>query len=107
MSEVYGIPELTATGFLQLSQSVGEEKMMRAPILAAALVLGTAAAFADELTVTTPAFKDGGTIPLAQVCDGYHGGNQSPALSWSGEPAGTKSFTITMYDPDAPSGSGF
>jgi len=80
---------------------------MRAPILAAALVLVAVPAFADGMTVSTPVFKGGGTIPLAQVCVRYHGNNQSPALSWSGEPAGTKSFAITMSDPDAPTGSGF
>ncbi len=80
---------------------------MRAPILAAALTAFAAPAFADGLSVTTPDFNDAGTVPMAQVCDRYHGGNHSPSLSWSGEPAGTKSFAITMYDPDAPTGSGF
>ena len=84
---------------------------MRAPLLAASLAwslaVAAAPAFAADLTVTTPAFKDGGTIPLAQVCERYHGKSQSPALAWSGEPAGTRSFAITMYDPDAPTGSGF
>ncbi len=85
---------------------------MRAPILATTLALLAAPAFAQAasaqgLSVTTPAFKDGGTVPMAQVCERYHGGSHSPALAWSGEPAGTKSFAITMYDPDAPTGSGF
>jgi phosphatidylethanolamine-binding protein (PEBP) family uncharacterized protein len=35
------------------------------------------------------------------------GGNVSPQISWSDVPAGTKSFAITMYDPDAPTGSGW
>ncbi len=35
------------------------------------------------------------------------GKDLSPQLSWSGAPAETKSYTVTMYDPDAPSGSGF
>jgi Raf kinase inhibitor-like YbhB/YbcL family protein len=45
----------------------------------------------------------------AQISDsfGCHGGNISPAISWSGEPAGTKSFLVSMYDRDAPTGSGF
>jgi Raf kinase inhibitor-like YbhB/YbcL family protein len=38
---------------------------------------------------------------------GCTGANQSPALSWSGAPAGTKSFALTVYDPDAPTGSGW
>lgn len=52
---------------------------------------------------------EGGTFAPAQVYDGFGctGGNRSPALSWSGAPAGTESFAITMYDPDAPSGSGW
>lgn len=44
-----------------------------------------------------------------QVYDsfGCKGRNQSPQLSWTDAPAGTKSFAITMYDPDAPTGSGW
>ena len=38
---------------------------------------------------------------------GCTGENQSPQLSWSNAPEGTKSFAITMYDPDAPTGSGW
>ena len=38
---------------------------------------------------------------------GCNGQNHSPQLGWSNAPAGTKSFAITMYDADAPTGSGF
>ena len=38
---------------------------------------------------------------------GCTGDNKSPQLAWSAAPAGTKSFAITMYDPDAPTGSGW
>lgn len=55
-------------------------------------------------TLTSTDFKDGGTLPDAQV---QAKGNTSPHLAWSGAPEGTKSFAITCYDPDAPTGSGF
>jgi hypothetical protein len=59
------------------------------------------------LTVTSESFADGGTIPLEFVSRGSGGKNQSPQLSWSGAPAGTKSYAITCHDPDAPTGSGY
>ena len=52
---------------------------------------------------------DGQTLAMSQVADsmGYDGGNLSPHLRWSGAPAATKSYAITVHDPDAPTGSGF
>lgn len=55
-----------------------------------------------ELTSTD--LTDGGTMPAAQV---HSEGNESPQLSWSGFPAGTRSFAVTCYDPDAPTASGW
>ncbi len=82
---------------------------MRKVLLAAGLSMLVTPALAAGFTVTTPDFHDGGTIPMAQVFNagGCTGGDHSPALSWSGEPAGTQSFAVTMYDPDAPTGSGW
>jgi len=50
-----------------------------------------------------------GQLAPAQVYDGFgcKGGNISPALHWSGAPAATRSFAVTLYDPDAPTGSGW
>ncbi|MEN5016256.1 kinase inhibitor [Erwinia sp. Eh17-17] len=54
-------------------------------------------------------FKDGDKLPERHVLNamGYQGDNLSPHLAWDDVPAGTKSFVVTCYDPDAPTGSGW
>jgi Raf kinase inhibitor-like YbhB/YbcL family protein len=76
--------------------------------LAFALCLAASPALA-EMTLTSPDFADGATLPAAQVFNamGCTGGNTAPALDWSGAPEGTKSFLLTVFDPDAPTGSGW
>jgi Raf kinase inhibitor-like YbhB/YbcL family protein len=67
------------------------------------------AAGAQNLTLTSADIREGGTIANEHLLTGFGctGGNLSPALSWSGAPAGTKSYAINMIDPDAPTGSGW
>lgn len=50
-------------------------------------------------TLSSPAFKDHGSIPTRHTCQGD---DVSPALAWTGTPAGTKSFALIEDDPDAP-----
>jgi Raf kinase inhibitor-like YbhB/YbcL family protein len=85
--------------------------MRRTFIVVAALALSVAGAVAsaDPFTLTSPDVKEGATITTKQVFKGFGctGENVSPALAWKGAPAGTKSFAVTLYDPDAPTGSGW
>jgi Raf kinase inhibitor-like YbhB/YbcL family protein len=85
---------------------------MKRPAVLAALGLslfGTGAANAQSMSLTSTDLKEGATIANEQVFKGFGctGSNVSPALSWSGAPSGTKSFAVTMYDPEAPTGSGW
>lgn len=60
-----------------------------------------AAAQPGSLTVGSPAFRDGQTIPARYTC---HGEGVNPALRWSGLPAATRAIAVVVDDPDAPSG---
>ena len=73
--------------------------------IGAALAAQTGGGFA----LTSPNVAEGKMIVAEQVLNGFGcmGGNVSPNLKWSGAPANTKSFALTMYDPDAPTGSGW
>ena len=80
-----------------------------AMFVASFAALSSAGAQKSSLKLTSSDIHAGQTIANPQVASvmGCTGNNVSPALSWSGAPAGTKSFAVTMYDPDAPTGSGW
>ena len=64
------------------------------------------------MVVTSTNFKEGELLGARQVLSeaygfGCAGENLSPQLTWTGAPAGTQSFAVTCFDPDAPTGSGF
>ena len=63
----------------------------------------------SAFTLSSPDIPSGGTVPPQFEFDGFgcSGQNQSPVLQWSGAPVGTQSFALTVYDPDAPTGSGW
>ncbi len=60
-------------------------------------------------TLESPEIKAGGMVDARFEFDGFDcsGDNKSPALVWTGAPEDTQSFALTLYDPDAPSGSGW
>ena len=66
-------------------------------------------ACAENMVLTSPDIAEQRSMSEAYINSGSgcSGGNLSPALQWRGAPAGTKSFVLTVYDPDAPTGSGW
>ena len=64
---------------------------------------------ASNFKLSSPSIKPGAKLTSAKVFKGFgcEGGNLSPSLSWQGVPQGTKSLAVTVYDPDAPTGSGW
>lgn len=62
-----------------------------------------------QKTFTLTSQDVGGQATTTQEFNGFgcSGTNESPQLSWANAPEGTKSFAVTMYDPDAPTGSGW
>jgi Raf kinase inhibitor-like YbhB/YbcL family protein len=68
-----------------------------------------ALAHADGFTLESASFGPNATLGTTHIYNkmGCNGGNNSPELHWSGAPADTKSFAVTLFDPDARDGAGF
>ncbi|GGP51973.1 YbhB/YbcL family Raf kinase inhibitor-like protein [Saccharothrix coeruleofusca] len=62
---------------------------------------------ATAFTVVSTTITDGSALPREQFSHLCGGKDISPHLSWSGAPEGTRSYAVTVHDPDAPTGSGF
>lgn len=80
----------------------------RAAAVAVAAFFSTAAV-AEDFVLTSADIAEGGALAERHVFNGFGctGANVSPALAWSGAPEGVKSYAVTAYDPDAPTGSGW
>ena len=82
---------------------------LAATMLALTVALPAAAQKSAPFTLSSAEVAAGKQIPLAQVFGGMGctGSNLSPSLAWHGAPSEARSFAVTMYDPDAPTGSGW
>ncbi len=78
-------------------------------VVAALMWLLTVQPARAELTLYSTAFSNHGSIPQQYSYDagGCTGKNVSPPLSWRGAPANTRSYALTMFDPDARRGQGW
>jgi Raf kinase inhibitor-like YbhB/YbcL family protein len=83
--------------------------MTRMLLTAAVLALAATGAQAAGFKLESPDIKPNGMLDKKFEANvfGCGGENKSPALKWSGVPKDTKSFAVTVYDPDAPTGSGW
>mmetsp|Transcript_2937 Transcript_2937/g.5146 ORF Transcript_2937/g.5146 Transcript_2937/m.5146 type:complete len:176 (+) Transcript_2937:118-645(+) len=85
--------------------------MTRTSFFASLMVASTLAApvAAEGFQLTSPDIAEGQQLDAAQVFQGFgcEGDNLAPTLAWSGAPEGTESYAVTVYDPDAPTGSGW
>lgn len=74
-----------------------------------AMLVWPGVSMAADFRLSSPTVKDQGTIGHEHVYHGFgcNGGNVSPELRWERAPKETKSFAVTVYDPDAPTGSGW
>ena len=86
--------------------TIDPASMLQRPILIAFLAYAN---FAHGQNFTLQSKDLGGQARNAQVYNGFgcSGGNRSPELWWTDPPEGTRSFAVTLYDPDAPSDSGW
>jgi Raf kinase inhibitor-like YbhB/YbcL family protein len=59
----------------------------------------------ESFAISSANFHDGGKVAAAQVFnqDSCKGGNRSPQLTWRNAPVGTRSYAVTIFDPDASS----
>lgn len=90
---------LIATAAAALAVTAGAALAQTAGRTAPQLTINTVQApNAAALTVTSPAFTNGGAIPLENSA---YGDNKMPGLSWSAGPAGTQSYLVVFEDPDA------
>ena len=82
--------------------------MKKSNFVLAILVTFSSTTFGQQ-TFTLSSNDLGGQATVNEEFNGFGciGKNQSPHLLWKNAPKGTKSFAVTMYDPDAPTGSGW
>jgi Raf kinase inhibitor-like YbhB/YbcL family protein len=82
----------------------------RKTLISSCLLLASfSTAATEDFRLNSPTLTHNSELSTAHVFNGFgcNGGNVSPALKWSGAPAGTKSFAVTVFDPDAPTDSGW
>lgn len=93
-----------------MKSSTFPQRALRASLVTALVLAAASPAWAQSnaFTLSSPDLASG-SFDNKFILNGFgcSGGNVSPALEWKNLPAGTQSLTLQVYDPDAPTGSGF
>lgn len=84
-------------------------KILKPALLCISLLSAPFVASAGEFTLKSTSIAEGKHLSAEHVFQGFgcKGDNKSPNLSWANAPEETKSYAVTVYDPDAPTGSGW
>lgn len=108
METRYYFKQMPTGIFILLNWKHMKLKKLANALLACLVMGGAAHAESGHFTLSSPDLA-GGTFDNKFVLNGFgcQGQNLSPALKWSNLPEGTKSLALQVYDPDAPTGSGF
>lgn len=82
---------------------------MKRAVVSVVFCLLPVAVHAGDFRLSSPVLNEDGWLPFEQTLDGFGctGPNLSPAMAWENVPPGTQSIALTLYDPDAPTGSGW
>lgn len=85
------------------------EKPLKRALITTALISLSTLVNAGGFQLVSPDIQASRPIDKKFEFNGFgcSGDNKSPTLQWRGAPVGTKSFAVTVYDPDAPTGSGW
>lgn len=83
--------------------------MKKIMLILVVFLMSAGVSLAGNFSISSPQVQPHHKIANKQVYNGFgcQGDNISPALEWKGAPEGTKSYAVTLYDPDAPTGSGW
>src|SRR5690242_15063440 len=88
---------------------IRKELIMKKILFTFLMLIIAGSAFAADFSIKSTSWQDGKPMDNKYVYNsfGCTGENISPEVSWDNPPEGTKSFAVTVYDPDAPTGSGW
>src|ERR1700683_4507301 len=85
---------------MRIAKAIGIAALGLSAVYAQRAGRGGGGGMAAPIKITIPAFTDGGAIPSTYGCVAGKNANLSPAIEWTGLPAGTATIALILHDPD-------